>query len=134
MYMLYKTKGNHMYPFYDDLPVPYMPVWVTCGALVIYRHSYPPHLCRTSQCCRTLFTSQCLCGSILPPVYSTVWDWRVSRAGPMHFIGLSCSLPVCLLLFSISLLSFYRLVLWCWGLRTDRVLIALSQLCIDDLF
>ena len=41
----------------------------------------------------------------------------------MPFIGLS---PFFLLLFSLSLL-FYRQALWGWGLRTDRVLIALSQ-------
>ena len=55
-----------------------------------------------------------------------VWDWRVSRAGPMPFYWPSCSLPFCLLLFSLSLLSFYGLVLWGWCLRTDRVWIALS--------
>ena len=55
-----------------------------------------------------------------------VWDWRVSRAGPMPFYWPSCSLTFFLLLFSLSLLSFYGLVLWGWGLRTDRVLIALS--------
>ena len=41
----------------------------------------------------------------------------------------SCSVTFCLLrLFSLSLLSFYGLVLWGWGLRTDRVLIALPAL------
>ena len=46
----------------------------------------------------------------------------------------SCSLPFSLLLFYLSLLSFYGLVLWGWGLRTDRVLIALSQPCITNRF
>ena len=36
--------------------------------------------------------------------------------------------------FSFSLLSVYRLVLWGWGLRTDRVYITLSQPCTADLF
>ena len=49
------------------------------------------------------------------------------------FLLASCSLSFCLLLFSISLLYFYGLVLWGWGLRTDRVLIALSQPCIANL-
>ena len=31
-----------------------------------------------------LFTSRCLCGTILQTLYSMVWEWRVSRAGPMH--------------------------------------------------
>ena len=65
-------------------------------------------------------------GTILLTPYSMVWGWRVSRAGPMKFYWPSCSLPFCLLLFSLSLFSFYELVLWGWGLRTDGVLIALS--------
>ena len=39
-----------------------------------------------------------------------------------------------LLLFPLSLLSVDRLVLWGWGLRTDRVYITLSQPCTADLF
>ena len=39
-----------------------------------------------------------------------------------------------LLLFSLSLLSVYRLLLWGWGLRTERVYITLSQPCTVDLF
>ena len=52
----------------------------------------------------------------------------------MNFCWPSCSLPFCLLLFYLSLPSFFRLVLWFWGLRTDRVLIALSQPCITNIF
>ena len=81
-----------------------------------------------------LFPSQCLCGTILVTPCSMVWDWRVSRARSMPFDWPSCSLTFCLQLFSLSLLSFHGLVLWGWGLRTDRVLIALSQPCIADLF
>ena len=43
-------------------------------------------------------------------------------------------LTFCLVLFSLSLLSIYGLMLWGLGLRTDRVLIALSQLWIAHLF
>ena len=35
---------------------------------------------------------------------------------------------------SLSFLSVYRLVLWGWGLWTDRVYITLSQPCTADLF
>ena len=80
-----------------------------------------------------LFPCQCLCGKILVTTCSRVWD-RFSRAGPMPFYYHSCSLTFCFLLFSVSLLSFYGLVLWGWGLRTDSVLIALSQTCIANLF
>ena len=68
-----------------------------------------------------LFPCQYLCGTILVTPYSMLWDRRVSRAGPMPFYWPSCSLTLCLLLFSLSLLSFYGMVLWGWGLRTDRV-------------
>ena len=42
-----------------------------------------------------------------------VWDWRVSRAGPILFYWLSCSIPnIVFYSFSLSLLSVDRLVLW----------------------
>ena len=84
--------------------------------------------------CVRCFPGQCLFGTILVTPCLTVWDWWVSRARPMPFYWLSCSLTFCLLLFSLSLLSFYGLVLYGWGLWTDRVLIALSQPCIANLF
>ena len=50
------------------------------------------------------------------------------------FIGLSCFIPTMIFYsFSLSLLSVYRLVLWDWGLRTDRVYFTLSQPCTADL-
>ena len=56
-----------------------------------------------------------------------------SRAN--FFFGLSCSIPTIVFYsFSISLLSVCRLVLWVWGLRTDRVYITLAQPCTADLF
>ena len=79
------------------------------------------------------YTWQDHCGTILVTANSMVLNWRVSRAGPMLFLH-SCSLTFCLLLFSISLLSFYRLVLWGWGLRTDSVLISLTQPCTANFF
>ena len=61
-----------------------------------------------------LFNCLYLCGTILVTLYSTVWDWRFSRAGPMSFHWPSCSLHFCLLLCFLSLLSsllsFYWLV------------------------
>ena len=32
-----------------------------------------------------LFPSQCPCGTILLTQYSMVWDWQVSKAGPVLF-------------------------------------------------
>ena len=82
-----------------------------------------------------LFPSQYPSGMILLTPYSMVWDWWVSRAGQRFFIGLSCSIPIIVFYsFSLSLLSVYRLVLWGWGLQTDRVYITLSQPCTASLF
>ena len=71
-----------------------------------------------------LFPSQYPSGTILLAPYSMVWDWRVSRAGPMFFIGLSCSIPtIVFYYFSLCVFSVYRLVLWGWGLRADRLVV-----------
>ena len=81
-----------------------------------------------------LFLSQSLSGMIWLTAYLMVWDWRVSRAGPMPFYWPSCSLLFCLRLFFLSFLFLYMLVVWGWGLRTDRVSISLSRPCISNLF
>ena len=81
-----------------------------------------------------LFPSQYLSGTIWLTPYSMVWEWWFSRAGPMLFCWPSCSLLFCLQLFSLSLLFLYRLVVWGWGLRTDRVSISLSRPCIANIF
>ena len=83
---------------------------------------------------RLLFPSRCPSGTILLTLYSTVLDSRVSRAWPM-LLGLNCSIPTIVSYsFSISLLSVYRLVLYGWDLRTDRVCVTLSQPCTTDPF
>ena len=81
-----------------------------------------------------LFPTRCSCGMILLTTYSMVWDWLVSRAGPMLFYWPKMLYPFYnLLLFFPSRLSVYRLVLSGWGLRTDWVYITLSQPCTADL-
>ena len=126
--MLYKIRCNLMYHLYCDLPEPNVPARVTRGAVIAHRHTYSVLLGTESVllAAELLFPCQCLCGTILVSPYSMVRDWRVSRAAPKPFCWPICSVPFCLLLFSLSLLSFYGLVLWGRGLRTDRVLIALS--------
>ena len=119
-----------MHPLCGALPVPYVPVRVTRGALIVHRYSYAPPRCRTSQYHMTFFPSQSLSGTIWLTPYLMVWDWRVSREDPMPFCWPSCSLLFCLQLFSLSLLFLYRLVVWGWGLRTDRVSFSLSRPCI----
>ena len=117
-----------MQPLNDALPGPYVPVWVTRGALAAHRYILMRRLAAEPRnTAGILFFSQCSSGTILLTPYSMVWDWLVSRAGPMLLIGLSCSIPIIVVYyFSLSLLSLYWLVLWGWGLWTDRVYITLS--------
>ena len=82
-----------------------------------------------------LFPYGCPCGMILLTPYSMVWDWRVSRAGPMLFYWPKMLYPFYnLLLFFPSLLSVYRLVLWGWGIRTDRVYTLSLSLALPTFF
>ena len=71
-----------MHPLFGALPVPYVPVRVTLGAVIAhrYRHQFLAAEPRTS--IGPLFSRQYLCGTILVAPYSMVWDWRVLRAGP----------------------------------------------------
>ena len=105
------------------------------GLHIAHRYTYAPPRCRTLQYHITFIPlSVSLWNDLGDPMYSMVWGWQVSRAGPMPFYCHRCPLPFYLLMFSVSLPSLYGLVLSGWGLRTDMVFIALSQPCIADLF
>ena len=135
--MLYKIRCNPMHPLNDALPGPYVPVRVTRDALIAHRYTYAPPRCRISQYRRTLFLSQCPSGMILltPFFYGACGTGGFQEQGQCFFIGISCSIStIGFYYFSLSLLPVYRLVLWGWGLRTDRVYITLSQPCTADLF
>ena len=47
LWMLYKIRCNPMHPLYGALPVPYVPVRVTRGALVAHWYTFAPLRCRT---------------------------------------------------------------------------------------
>ena len=51
--LLHKIGCNPMHPLYGALPVPYAPVQVTCGAVIMHHYTYAPPHCRTPQFCRT---------------------------------------------------------------------------------
>ena len=51
--MLYKIRCNPLHSLYLALPVPYVPVRVTRGAVIAHRYTYAPPRCRTSQYSRT---------------------------------------------------------------------------------
>ena len=82
-----------------------------------------------------LFPSRCPSGTILLTPYSMVWDWRVSRAGPMLLYWPKLLYPYYSLVLSLHFSSFCLYVgIVGLGLRTDRVCITLSQPCTDDIF
>ena len=98
--MLYKIRCNPLHPLNDSLPGPYVPVWVTRGALVAHRYTYAPPRCKPRSTPGLLFASQCPYGTILLTPYSMMWDWRVSRAGTMLLYCPNLLYPYyCLLLF-----------------------------------
>ena len=47
--MLFKIRCNPMHPLYGALPLPYVPVQVTRGAVIAHRYTYAPPRCRTTQ-------------------------------------------------------------------------------------
>ena len=117
--MLYKIRCNPMHPLYNALNVPFVPVRVTShSALVVHRYIY---LCASLLWNLTVlqdfYSPLSICVTILPTLYSLLWHWRVSRAGPMLFYWAK---PLSFFTISLSLLSFYRLVVWGWCLCTDK--------------
>ena len=82
-------------------------LWSHIGTLM---HRFAAEPCSTAG---LLFSLRCPSGTILLTLYSMVLVWRVSRAGPMLLHWPNLLYPYySLLLFSLSLLSVYRLVLW----------------------
>ena len=71
--VLYKIRCNPMHPLYGALPVPYVPVRVTRGAVIELRYTYAPSCCRTTQYRRTfILLSVCLWNDLSDPVFDGV--------------------------------------------------------------
>ena len=71
--MLYKIRCNPMHPLYCALPVPYVPVRVTRGAVIAHRYTYAPPRCRTSQYRRRFIPwSVSLWNDLSDPVFDSV--------------------------------------------------------------
>ena len=85
--MLYKIRCKSMHPLYGAIPGPYVPVRVTSGTVITHRYTYaPPRISVflwNTEIFILVFPCQYFCGTILVTPYSMVWNWRVSRAGPM---------------------------------------------------
>ena len=106
--ILYNISSNPMNPLFGAEPGKYVPLRVTRGALIAHLYTQATPRCINLRKSRTFIPlSVYLCGTILVTPYSMVLGCRVSRAWPMRFYWRSCSLPFCLLLFSLSLLSLY---------------------------
>ena len=89
--MLYKIRCNLMHALYGTLPMPYVPVRVTSGALVAHRYNAPPR-CRTLQYCRTFVPfAVSLWNDLDDPVFDSVGLAGFKRR-PMRFCWPSCSL------------------------------------------
>ena len=71
--MLYKIRCNKLHPIYGALPVLYVPVRVTCGAVIAHRYTYASPCCRTSQYSRTFIPfSVSLWNDLNDPVFDGV--------------------------------------------------------------
>ena len=71
---LYDIKTHQWWPICSGaLPVTYVPVWVTRGALIAHRYTFPPPRCRTSQYRRAfILLSVSLCNYLVDPVFDGV--------------------------------------------------------------
>ena len=93
------------------------------GALVAYLYTYAPPRRRTSQYRRTFISlSMSLWNDLANPVFHRVGLAGFKSRTEIFIIGLSCSILQYYYYFSVSRLSVYMLVLWCWGLLTDTLL------------
>ena len=128
---LYKISCNPMHPLHGALP---MPVQVICRAAITHQYTYAPPCCRTSQYCRTFIPlSGSLWNDLSDPVFNGVGLVGFkSRANAFLLAKLLAYI------LSPAVFLFSSFILWVGvvglGLRTDRVLIALSQPCIANLF
>ena len=71
--MLCKIRCNPTLPLYGVLPAPYVPMHVTCVAVIAHRYTYAPPCCRTSQYCMTFIPlSVSLWNDLGDPVFDGV--------------------------------------------------------------
>ena len=84
--MLYKIMCNPILSVYGALPVPYVPVRVTRGALVAHRYTCAPPRCRTSQYHRTFIPfSASQWNDPADPAFDGVGRSFFFSTGPMYF-------------------------------------------------
>ena len=80
-----------MHPHNGALPGLYLPVPVTCGALVEHRHTYALPCCRTSQYCRTFIPlSVSLWNNFADPIFDDLGQVGSKKNANVFFIYQSC--------------------------------------------
>ena len=101
--MLYNIRCNPMHTLYGALPVPYVPVLVTRGAVIARRYTYALPRCRTSQYRRTfILLSVSLWNDLGDPV-----TYGFQEHGQCPFIG-----QLLAPFLSPAVFSFSSFVLW----------------------
>ena len=119
--MLYKIRCISMHPLYGALPVPYVPVRVTRGAVISHRHTYAPPLCRTSQYRRTFIPWSVSLWNDLSDSIRVRWceTGGFQEQGQCLFIGLaarslffSCCFPF----------LFFHSMGWCCGVGVSGLI------------
>ena len=104
MFMLYKIRFNPIHPLISSLPGSYVTVRVTRGCSPHIVILMPRLAAEPQSTAWLLFLYQCPSGIVLLILYSMVWDWRVSREGPMIFYSPKLLYPYYRIpLFSLSL-------------------------------
>ena len=91
--MLYKIRCTPLHPLYGALPVPYVPVWFTRGAVIDIGTLMRLLAADPRSIARLLFQFLISLWNDLSDPYPILWDWLVSRERPMHFNWPSSSLP-----------------------------------------
>ena len=104
--MLYKIRCNPVHPLNGALPGLSVPALVTRGTLFAHQYTYALPRCRTLQYSRTFIPFSGPSGTILLTTFSMMWDWWVSRAGPMLLYWPKLLYPYYSLLLSFPFSSF----------------------------
>ena len=93
--MLYRIRCNPMHPLYGALPVQ-----VTHYAMITHQFPNAPSHCRISQCHWTFIPlTMSLWNDLADSVFDGVEKVGFKSNANVFFIALSCSIPLCLLLF-----------------------------------
>ena len=106
------------------------------AATVTHRNNYTPSRSRNSQYSKTFIPlSVTLWNDLADPVFDGVGLAGFKSKDNDFLLLAKAARPFFIFYRFLFLFCLYMgLVLWAWGLHTDRVSIALSQPCIEEIF